>query len=117
MIRVLLLHTAASRQYSHILLGTTLTALSINLISGIAQGSGFSVVDEAMEEWSPGEGAVPVRIIRPLRDVGLKECAIWDWWCGLRLVVGPVRPPNERDSIASLTRGTPSLFFIFYFWC
>ncbi|KDR76276.1 hypothetical protein GALMADRAFT_225964 [Galerina marginata CBS 339.88] len=106
LIRLLLLHTAASRSASHLVLGTSLTSLSVNLISGIAQGAGFAVGEEAKEEWSPRpKRGVTVRVIRPLRDVGMKECAIWDWWCGLR-VVGDSRSLNDggRTAIGALTR-------------
>jgi len=105
--RLLLLHTAASRRSSHLILGTSLTSLSINLISGIAQGAGFSVVEEAKEEWSPrSENDIIVRIVRPLRDVSMKECALWAWWCGLR-IIGTSRSLNGggMHGIGSLTRG------------
>ncbi|KAF8806979.1 hypothetical protein BYT27DRAFT_7190689 [Phlegmacium glaucopus] len=104
--RLLLLHTAASRRSSHLILGTSLTSLSINLISGIAQGAGFSVAEEAKEEWSArSENGISVRIVRPLRDVGMKECALWAWWCGLH-IVGTSRPQNGggMHGIGSLTR-------------
>lgn len=104
--RLLLLHTAASRRSSHLILGTSLTSLSINLISGIVQGAGFSVAEEAKEEWSSGsENGIIVRIVRPLRDVGMKECALWAWWCGLH-IVGTSRPLNQdrKHGIGSLTR-------------
>ena len=115
LVRLLLLYTAASRRASHVLLGTSLTSLSVNLISGIAQGAGFSVAEEAMEEWcgegESGESTPPIRIVRPLRDVGMKECAIWAWWCGLR-VVGRERYLGGTQGIGSLTRSKPP-FFIF----
>ncbi|KAJ3506638.1 hypothetical protein NLJ89_g6759 [Agrocybe chaxingu] len=106
LVRLLLLHTAASRKASHLLLGTSLTSLSVNLISGISQGAGFSVVEEAKEEWHPRpERGMPVRVIRPLRGIGMKECAIWDWWCGLR-VAGQTRQFNGsgKHTIGALTR-------------
>lgn len=116
LVRLLLLYTAASRRASHVLLGTSLTSLSVNLISGIAQGAGFSVAEEAMEEWrgegKSGELTPPIRIVRPLRDVGMKECAIWAWWCGLR-VVGRERYLGGTQGIGSLTR-SKSWFFIFF---
>ncbi|KAF8149897.1 hypothetical protein B0H34DRAFT_757084 [Crassisporium funariophilum] len=106
LIRLLLLHTAASRRASHLVLGTSLTSLSVNLISGIAQGAGFSVAEEAKEEWTPRqEGSMVVRVVRPLRDVGMKECAIWSWWCGLHPVGGRRHLSNEgKNGIGSLTR-------------
>ena len=114
--RLLLLHTAASRRSSHLILGTSLTSLSINLISGIAQGAGFSVAEEAKEEWNPppkslvenhdGSKHITVRIVRPLRDVGIKECALWAWWCGLTIVgTSTLLSDGEKHGIGSLTRG------------
>jgi len=116
--RILLLHTARSTGSSHLLLGTSLTSLSISLISSISQGGGFVVREEAQEEWTPrsstngrqlnGHKDGMIRIIRPLRDVGLKECAIWAWWNGL-VVVGRERFSGSKQSIGTLTRGRPLL--------
>ncbi|KAF9003984.1 hypothetical protein BDQ17DRAFT_1279401 [Cyathus striatus] len=107
LVRLLLLHTASAQQCSHLLLGTSLTTLSIALISGIAQGGGFSVREEAQEEWmreSEGEkGQMSVRVVRPLREVGIKECMIWAWWNGLK-VVGRERYLGGRQGIGALTR-------------
>ena len=111
---MLLLHTSASRKASHLVLGTSLTSLSVNLISGIAQGAGFSVAEEAKEEWRSQRG-VSVLVVRPLRDVGMKECAIWDWWCGLR-IVGRSRKfiqGGGRSAIGALTRGTPRCLLVY----
>ncbi|KAF9485204.1 hypothetical protein BDN70DRAFT_871601 [Pholiota conissans] len=105
--RVLLLHTSASRCASHLVLGTSLTSLSVNLISGIAQGSGYTVSEETKEEWNPRViDGLPVRVVRPLRDIGMKECAIWDWWSRLP-VVGRSRRYIEgggKNAIGALTR-------------
>ncbi|KAF4614224.1 hypothetical protein D9613_007796 [Agrocybe pediades] len=107
LIRLLLLHTAAARKASHLLLGTSLTSLSINLISGIAQGAGFAVAAEAKEEWTPrlDSSSSTIRVIRPLRDVGMKECAIWNWWCGVP-VAGKCRSMygGGASAIGALTR-------------
>lgn len=106
-IRLLLLHTAASRQASHVLLGTSLTSLSVNLISSIAQGSGFTIVSEAQEEWT--SDGLSIRVIRPMRDIGTKDCAVWNWWFGSRIV--PRSSHNSdggRNAIDALTRGQPS---------
>ncbi len=59
-------------------LGTSLTSLSVNLISSIAQGGGFNVPEESYEEWtserSPSNDDVPkIRVIKPLRDVGIER--------------------------------------------
>lgn len=116
--RLLLLHTARSTQSSHLLLGTSLTSLSISLINSIAQGAGFTVREESFEEWkyrsskgtdNNGESESDdrvVRIIRPLRDIGMKECAVWTWWNGLQ-VVGREQIPGAtvRQTINGLTRG------------
>ncbi len=73
----------------------------------------FSVAEEAKEEWRSQRG-VSVRVVRPLRDVGMKECAIWDWWCGLR-IVGRSRKfiqGGGRSAIGALTRGTPRCLLV-----
>ncbi|TFK40395.1 hypothetical protein BDQ12DRAFT_711752 [Crucibulum laeve] len=110
--RLLLLHTAAAQGCSHLLLGTSLTSLSVSLIAGISQGGGFSVREEAQEEWVPirrsggeekAKEQLNVRIIRPLREVGIKECAIWAWWMELK-VVGRERYAGGRQGIGALTR-------------
>ena len=107
LIRLLLLNTAASRQASHLLLGTSLTSLSVNLISGIAQGSGFTIVGEAQEEWAPHPPrGISIRIIRPMRDIGMKDCAIWNWWFGLHPMPRPSHNlDGGRNAIDALTRG------------
>ncbi|KAI0078820.1 hypothetical protein K474DRAFT_1593380 [Panus rudis PR-1116 ss-1] len=95
--RLLLHYTAWSHNCSHLLLGASLTSLAVSLISGICQGGGFHVKEEMQEEWSPYKihdqqtkvdvkRKRTVRIIRPLRDVGMKECAAWAWWMGVKVV-------------------------------
>ncbi|TFY82833.1 hypothetical protein EWM64_g1175 [Hericium alpestre] len=112
--RLLLLYTAYSTGTSHLALGTSLTSLSIALISSISQGGGFTVPQEAQEEWTPFHSkpisfdtpwAGDVRIVRPLREIGMKECAAWAWWHGLN-VVGKERLPAMRQTIGGLTKGT-----------
>jgi len=108
LIRMLLLYSAASRSCSHLLLGTTLTALSISLISSISKGGGYSVREEAREEWSYRQDTEAsdqiVRVIRPLCDIGLKECAFWAWWNKLK-IARKHRYSGGRQDIAALTRG------------
>ncbi|KAG6817681.1 hypothetical protein H0H87_005440 [Tephrocybe sp. NHM501043] len=108
--RMLLLHTASATGSSHLLLGTSLTSLSISLISSISQGGGFVVREEAKEEWVPkqtrkenGHENGAIRIIRPLQDIGMKECAMWAWWRGLD-VVGREKFPGGKQSIGPLTK-------------
>ncbi|KAG6813416.1 hypothetical protein H0H92_011395 [Tricholoma furcatifolium] len=110
--RMLLLYTASSTGSSHLLLGTSLTSLSVSLISSISQGGGFAVREQAKEEWIPthsltrkenGHADGSVRIIYPLQDIGMKECALWAWWRGLR-VVGREKFFGGRQSIGPLTK-------------
>lgn len=107
LIRILLLYTARSTGSSHLLLGTSLTSLSVSLISAISQGAGFTVREEAQEEWTPLDIPSPtqksVRVIRPLRDVGMKECSIFCWWHNLN-VVGKEKIPGGKQDITSLTK-------------
>ncbi|KAH9945378.1 uncharacterized protein BXZ73DRAFT_38529 [Epithele typhae] len=99
--RLLLLHTALHEGASHLVLGTSLTSLAVSLISGVAQGSGFNVREEMYEEWVPNpivadqkeekeKASLPVehtiRVVRPLRDLGMKECAAWAHWSGVPVV-------------------------------
>lgn len=113
--RLLLLYTAYSIGASHLVLGTSLTSLSISLISSISQGGGFVLPQAIQEEWIPpfveqASGAATswrgeVRLIRPLRDVGMKECAAWIWWNQLS-VVGKQRIPIPEWTIGNLTKGS-----------
>ncbi|KAI9512022.1 hypothetical protein F5148DRAFT_1165690 [Russula earlei] len=109
--RLLLLYTAYSIGASHLVLGTSLTSLSISLISSISQGGGFVVPQAIQEEWIPPfikriPGATSwsgeVRLIRPLRDVGMKECTAWVWWHQL-WVVGKQRIPISEKTIGKIT--------------
>ena len=109
LIRVLLLHIAQSTNSSHLLLGTSLTSLAISLISGISQGGGYNVREEAQEDWTPSSMSTDgkeraIRLVRPLRDVGVKECGTYAWWRGLK-VLGKDKWPGGRQSIGGLTKG------------
>jgi cytoplasmic tRNA 2-thiolation protein 2 len=65
------------------------------------------VREEAQEEWQPavhvGAGRT-VRLNRPLRDIGMKECAVWAWWRGLA-VVGKEGFLGGKHGIGALTKG------------
>ena len=123
--RVLLLHTALHTGSSHLVLGTSLTSLAVSLISGVAQGAGFNVREDTMEEWTPDPETQPtqegpqktkkqpkrtVRVVRPLRDIGMKECAAWAWWSRIP-VVGKEKWvwPGAKPGIGTLTKGAPQL--------
>lgn len=121
LIRVLLQHTAIITESSHLLYGTSLTSLAVSLITGVSHGGGFHVKEEAQEEWSPdtrlyvdtqntregkGTRSRSVRLIRPLRDIGRKECAAWSWWMGLKVVGRDDRIwPGAKPGIEQLTTG------------
>jgi cytoplasmic tRNA 2-thiolation protein 2 len=103
---LLLLHTAWSTESSHLLLGTSLTSLSVSLISSISQGGGFVVREEAQEEWQPTvhvRSKRTVRVVRPLRDIGMKECAVWAWWRALK-VVGKESILGGKQGVGALTK-------------
>ena len=110
LIRVLLLYTASATGSSHLILGTSMTSLSISLISSISQGGGFVIREEAQEEWMPKISTKPnghengaIRVVRPLQDIGMKECAMWAWWSGLH-VIGGSEFTALRQSIGPLTK-------------
>jgi len=110
LIRLLLLYTARSRDASHLLLGTSLTTLSVSLISCVAQGGGYSVLEELQEEWPSPQASHPdiigsIRLLRPLRDITMKECAAFAWWNGIHV---PGRPKVMRATagILGLTKGS-----------
>jgi cytoplasmic tRNA 2-thiolation protein 2 len=112
LVRLLLLHTAWSTESSHLLLGTSLTSLSVSLISSISQGGGFVVREEAQEEWQPTVDITSkrtVRVNRPLRDIAMKECAVWAWWRGLK-VVGKENYLSGKQGIGALTKSKLYLF-------
>ncbi|EJD48958.1 hypothetical protein AURDEDRAFT_161896 [Auricularia subglabra TFB-10046 SS5] len=60
LVYALIMRAAPSR--GPILFGTQLTALAVTLIAGVAHGAGFTLTP-------------PPRVVRPLQDVGAKECA------------------------------------------
>jgi cytoplasmic tRNA 2-thiolation protein 2 len=83
-------------QASHLLLGTSLTSLSIALISSISEGGGFNMKEAFQEEWSPASvqpgssttmGTLEssnhltwtgfTRVVRPLRDLSSKELGFY----------------------------------------
>jgi len=110
--RLLLLYTAHSVGASHLVLGTSLTSLSISQISSISQGGGFVVPQTIQEEWAPPfikrtPGATSwsgeVRLTRPLRDVSTKECTAWVWWHQVK-VAGKQRIPISERTLGQLTK-------------
>lgn len=109
LVRLLLLYTARSRQASHLLLGTSLTTLSISLISCISQGGGHSILEEFQEEWNggmllPGENTQVIRVVRPLSNVTMKECSMFAWWNSIH-VVGRDGKTRATAGIHGLTKG------------
>lgn len=116
LIRVLLQHTALKTESSHLLFGTSLTSLAVSLISSVSQGGGFHVKEEMQEDWVPdtrlseNSKIKSVRLIRPLKDVSVKECGVWAWWSRLR-VVGREQWtwPGAKPGIGRLTKGVTPL--------
>lgn len=112
LIRVLLQYTALKTGCSHLLLGTSLTSLAVSLITSVSEGGGFHIKEEVQEEWRPGVRQVSsakvgsVRVIRPLRDVSTKECAVWAWWARLQ-IIGKEQWnwPGTKPGVARLTKG------------
>ena len=109
LVRLLLLYTARSRRASHLLLGTSLTTLSISLISCISLGGGHSILEELQEEWHSGipttkKDADAIRVVRPLRDATMKECSMFAWWNSIH-VVGRDRQTRATAGIPGLTKG------------
>jgi cytoplasmic tRNA 2-thiolation protein 2 len=106
--RVLILHTAHSRGSSHLLFGSSLTSLSISLLSSISQGGGYAIHEELQEEWAPvaasgSKSSNLLRVIRPLRDVTAKECAVYVWWNNIS-VIGRDKQRRAILGIAALTK-------------
>jgi cytoplasmic tRNA 2-thiolation protein 2 len=77
----------------------------MNTISGLAQGAGFALVSESIDEgWTPTHSQ-HINIVRPLRDVGIKESAFWAWWLKL-----PVAGRDRYPSTVSSTPGVSSVW-------
>lgn len=120
LIRLLLLFTAQSRGASHLLLGSSLTTLAVSLISCVAQGGGHAIREEFQEHWPPGSSSRielggSVRVVRPLRDVTIKECTAFAWWNGIRVLGRPglMRaiagiPGLTKDFVVRLEKDYPS---------
>ncbi|KAH9838649.1 uncharacterized protein C8Q71DRAFT_752306 [Rhodofomes roseus] len=131
LVRVLLLHTALQTDSSHLVLGTSLTSLAVSLISGVSQGRGYNLKEEMQEEWMPdaevanlrseqeqtshdtkerrsardGRRKGYVRVVRPLRDVGRKECALWARWRDVTIIGKEPWPwSGAKQGIGALTR-------------
>jgi cytoplasmic tRNA 2-thiolation protein 2 len=109
LVRLLLHYTARAAGASHLLLGTSLSALSVSLISGIAAGGGFAVREALAEEWLPASAPAAaghgLRVLRPLRDVSAKELAFWAHAACLRVLARAAPPPaTERTQVGGLAR-------------
>ncbi|KAF8518834.1 hypothetical protein BU17DRAFT_66226 [Hysterangium stoloniferum] len=81
--------------------------LSVSLINAVAGGAGYTIGMEKGEELIAPDGGI-VRLVRPLREVTMKECAAYLRWRNLS-VIGNKRmlstPSNGKESIGSLTKG------------
>ena len=95
--RVLLLHTAKSLACSHLLLGDSITSLSMSLLSAIALGGGHSLQYEQTEQWRQ------VQILRPVTELTAKECGAWIHWNQIPL--HSELTTSQEQSIQHLTTG------------
>lgn len=117
--RLILVHTANHFKCSHLALGTSLTSYSISLINAIAQGDGFHIPEESFEEWrdplslgGDKNEERSVKVVRPLRDVGMKECAAWAYWKGLSIVGREALPGfTAKRTIGGLTKSRSIVIF------
>lgn len=107
LIRLLLQHTAHTHGCSHLLLGTSLTALSVNLIDAVANGAGYTLAFEKDEDLQ-NHGSGMVRVVRPLREISMKECAAYIRWRDLSVTSNQrilSTPTSNKDTISGLTKG------------
>jgi cytoplasmic tRNA 2-thiolation protein 2 len=86
------------------------------------------VREEAEEQWIPsiplasreddiGRPRASICICRPLKDVGMKECAAWAWWSGLKMV-GREKVPGAQQGIGGLTKGGHLFsYYTFHVFC
>lgn len=87
---------------THLLLGRSMSSLSMALLSNVCSGRAFAIADERKSTYRG------LFSFNPLQDVGAKECAACIWWRGLRVVSSPIRQPHDNggaSSISELTRG------------
>jgi cytoplasmic tRNA 2-thiolation protein 2 len=98
LIRIILSRFAAANTCSHLLLGTTLTSMSVGLISCITEGGGFHIQEEIEERFGT------LKVVRPLRDVSLKEASLYLWWNNLRVI--PHVSKEKTRGIRDLTKGS-----------
>lgn len=68
------------------------------------------VHEELQEEWAPVSASGSklggaLRVVRPLREVTAKECAVYAWWNDIA-VVGRDKQRRAILGIAGLTKGT-----------
>lgn len=98
LLRLLLLHTAKRLNCSHLLIGDSLTSLSVSLISSVVSGDGFHIASEREEVWRS------IRVVKPLRDITSKECAAAFHWRQLRMI-GAASIEQPYLGIRKVTRG------------
>ncbi len=102
--RRLLERTATSLGATHLLLGRSMSSLSMSLLASVCSGRGFTIADE---RHSSSGGIIS---FNPLKDLGSKECAAYAWWNDLQIVTSPVMRDSRtgtgtRTDIQELTRG------------
>lgn len=128
LVRSVLLHTAARLRCTHLALGTPLTALSVSLLSYVGHGAGAHLPEAFGEVWDgpraveearqgeeeeeqrekggPRGGKPPrvnIRVVRPLQDIGAKECAAYVRWRHLPIVPAPAHAQPEFGGKATIS--------------
>ena len=76
--------------------------------------------EESFEEWAAPRTPVgkerngeewTVRIVRPLRDTSMKECAAWAYWKEVEIPGKATRPDGTaKQSIGNLTKSESLMF-------
>lgn len=101
--RRLLERTALSLGATHLLLGRSMSSLSMSLLSSVCSGRGFTIADER-QSFTGG-----VTSFNPLKDLGSKECAAYACWNELHVISSPILRTTRTGTgteIQELTRGS-----------
>lgn len=99
--RRLLERTSKSLGATHLLLGRSMSSLSMSLLSSVCLGRGFTIADERQ---SSSGGVIS---FNPLKDLGSKECAAYAWWNNIQVISSQITRPSltgTSGEIQELTR-------------
>jgi cytoplasmic tRNA 2-thiolation protein 2 len=109
--RRLLERTAISLGATHLLLGRSMSSLSMGLLSSVCSGRGFTITDERQ---SSSGGIVS---FNPLKDLGSKECATYAWWHDLRVASSPILEISRTGTGTEIQELTRGLFHCRWVFC